>query len=73
MASSPTLLKPCAGDSSALVVQGAREPFGMPPPGPRRIVVQVAGDHSLKTDLEAVGAAVQGWLARVVARRVATE
>jgi len=30
-------------------------------------VVQVPGDHSLRTDLEAVAAAVQDWLPRVVA------
>jgi predicted alpha/beta-hydrolase family hydrolase len=44
-----------------LVVQGARDPFGMPPAGERRTVVQVAGDHSLRTDLGAVGEAVQAW------------
>jgi uncharacterized protein len=46
-----------------LVVQGERDPFGMPPPGPGREVVRVAGDHGLKADLEAVAAAVRGWLA----------
>jgi predicted alpha/beta-hydrolase family hydrolase len=45
-----------------LVVQGTRDPFGMPPAGERRTVVQVAGDHSLRTDLGAVGEAVQAWL-----------
>jgi predicted alpha/beta-hydrolase family hydrolase len=45
-----------------LVVQGARDPFGMPPAGGRRTVVQVAGDHSLRIDLNAVGEAVQAWL-----------
>ena len=45
-----------------LVVQGARDPFGMPPPAPNRLVVQVAADHSLRTDLDAVAAAVRGWL-----------
>ena len=49
-----------------LVVQGERDPFGMPPPGPRREVVQVPGDHGLKKDLEAVASAVQGWLRRIV-------
>jgi predicted alpha/beta-hydrolase family hydrolase len=49
-----------------LVVQGERDPFGMPPPGPRRKVVQVPGDHSLRKDLDAVVAAVQGWLPGVV-------
>jgi uncharacterized protein len=49
-----------------LVVQGKSDPFGMPPPGPRRTVVQVAGNHSLRTDLEAVADAVRGWLPSVV-------
>ena len=45
-----------------LVVQGARDPFGMPPAGPARIVVQVNGDHSLRTDLGAVREAVGAFL-----------
>ena len=45
-----------------LVVQGSRDAFGIPPAGPRRTVVEVAADHSLKTDLEAVAAAVRDWL-----------
>jgi uncharacterized protein len=49
-----------------LVVQGARDAFGIPPAGSQRTVVQVAADHSLKTDLEAVAAAVRDWLPRVV-------
>ena len=47
-----------------LVVQGTRDPFGMPPPAERRTVVQVAGDHSLRTDPGAVGEAVRAWLER---------
>jgi predicted alpha/beta-hydrolase family hydrolase len=50
-----------------LVVQGERDPFGMPPEGPNRTVAQVPGDHSLRTDLDAVAEAVRPWLARVVA------
>jgi predicted alpha/beta-hydrolase family hydrolase len=50
-----------------LVVQGVSDPFGMPPPGPQREVVQVKGDHGLKADLDAVGAAIQVWLRRIVA------
>jgi predicted alpha/beta-hydrolase family hydrolase len=45
-----------------LVVQGERDRFGMPPPGPDREVVQVTGDHSLRSDPEAVAAAVGAWL-----------
>jgi uncharacterized protein len=49
-----------------LVVQGARDPFGIPPPAANRTVVEVAGDHSLRKDLDAVGAAVRDWLPSVV-------
>jgi uncharacterized protein len=49
-----------------LVVQGERDPFGMPPGAARRTVVQVPGNHSLRTDLDAVAAAVRGWLPGVV-------
>jgi predicted alpha/beta-hydrolase family hydrolase len=49
-----------------LVVQGERDPFGMPPPGPQRTVVQVAGDHGLKAGLEGVETATRDWLARTV-------
>ncbi len=45
-----------------LVVQGERDPFGMPPEGPGRTVAPVPGDHGLKADLEAVAAAVRAWL-----------
>jgi uncharacterized protein len=45
-----------------LVVQGARDRFGIPPAAQRRTVVQVAGDHSLRTDLGAVSEAVRAWL-----------
>jgi len=50
----------------ALVVQGERDPFGMPPPGDRRTVVLVRGDHSLRTDLDAVADAIRDWLAELV-------
>jgi predicted alpha/beta-hydrolase family hydrolase len=46
-----------------LVVQGINDRFGMPPSGPQRTVVQVAGDHGLKADLGAVETAVRDWLA----------
>jgi predicted alpha/beta-hydrolase family hydrolase len=51
-----------------LVVQGESDPFGMPPPGPSRTVVRVAGTHSLTSDLPAVGEAVQRWLELLVSR-----
>jgi len=50
-----------------LVVQGARDPFGIPPAAEGRTVVEVAGDHSLRTDLQAVGAAVETWLRAMIA------
>jgi predicted alpha/beta-hydrolase family hydrolase len=50
-----------------LVVQGERDSFGIPPPGPSREVVQVPGDHGLKKDVDAVAGAVRAWLARVTA------
>ena len=49
-----------------LVVQGANDAFGMPPPGLVRTVVQVPGDHSLRADSGAVAAAVRAWLAAQV-------
>jgi predicted alpha/beta-hydrolase family hydrolase len=52
-----------------LVVQGAQDPFGMPPPGENREVVQVRGNHSLRTDLDKVAAAVRDWLPRSVPSR----
>jgi uncharacterized protein len=45
-----------------LVVQGERDPFGVPPPGPSRHVVTVPGDHGLKADLDGVAAVVRTWL-----------
>jgi len=53
---------------ATLVVQGARDPFGIPPAAERRTVVQVPGNHSLKTDLEAVAAAIRVWLPGVLAQ-----
>jgi uncharacterized protein len=51
-----------------LVVQGDRDPFGMPPPGRNRTVVKVPGDHGLKADLEGVADAVRTWLPTVLKR-----
>ncbi|MEA2221158.1 MAG: uncharacterized protein QOJ35_3784 [Solirubrobacteraceae bacterium] len=52
-----------------LVVQGEGDPFGMPPATERRTVVRVRGNHSLRSDLAAVAAAVDAWLPDVVAGR----
>lgn len=54
-----------------LVVQGARDPFGIPPAAALRTVVEVPGDHSLRAGLDAVAAAVRAWLPGVVAQSAA--
>lgn len=46
-----------------LVVQGTRDPFGMPPKTKGRTVVGVTGDHSLRSDGAAIREAVEAWLA----------
>jgi predicted alpha/beta-hydrolase family hydrolase len=48
-----------------LVVQGRRDQFGVPPSGPHRQVVEVNGDHSLRSDLPAVRDAVGRWFDRL--------
>lgn len=46
-----------------LVVQGDRDPFGMPPPGPLREVVVIEGaDHSLKRQLPVTAATVTAFV-----------
>jgi predicted alpha/beta-hydrolase family hydrolase len=54
-----------AVDVPVLVVQGGQDPFGMPPAAPRRTVVQVPGNHSLR-DAASVREAVAGWLPAVI-------
>jgi hypothetical protein len=51
-----------------LVVQGERDPFGIPPAAARRKVVRVPGDHGLRTDVQAVAEAVRTWLHGIVRR-----
>lgn len=48
-----------------LVIQGERDPFGMPPNGPGRTVVRVPGDHALR-NAAAVKEAVGEWLVSVL-------
>jgi predicted alpha/beta-hydrolase family hydrolase len=48
-----------------LVVQGTSDAFGMPPEAAGRTVVQVAGDHSLRSAGAAIGSAVEDWLVRL--------
>ena len=51
-----------------LVVQGERDPFGMPPDADGREVVTVPGTHSLAAGVKQIEAAVAAWLPTVVAR-----
>ena len=46
-----------------LVIQGERDPFGMPPGGDGRTVEPIPGNHSLRS-AAAVQSAVAGWLGR---------
>ena len=48
-----------------LVVQGERDPFGIPPPSKLRSVVLVPGNHSLRAATP-VTDAVQDWLSRLL-------
>jgi uncharacterized protein len=47
-----------------LVVQGERDPFGMPPPGSDRTVVPIPGTHSLRS-AATVAEPVSAWLLRI--------
>jgi pimeloyl-ACP methyl ester carboxylesterase len=58
-----------AGVARVLVIQGERDPFGMPPDARGRTVVRIAGDHGLKTDRAALEAAVTAWLSSVGGNR----
>jgi predicted alpha/beta-hydrolase family hydrolase len=49
-----------------LIVQGASDPFGMPPAAPGRAVVTLAGNHSLASDVPGLRAAVAAWLERLL-------
>ena len=52
-----------APDVPVLVIQGTSDRFGMPAPAPPlREVVQVRGDHGLKSDMPALRDAVRAWL-----------
>jgi predicted alpha/beta-hydrolase family hydrolase len=57
-------------EAPTLIVQGDRDPFGMPASGPNRTVVTVAGNHSLRKGLDGVADAVRDWLPGVVAEAV---
>ena len=52
-----------APDVPVLVVQGVSDRFGMPEPAPPlREVVQLKGDHGLKSDMPGLRDAVRAWL-----------
>ncbi|MGE0295877.1 MAG: alpha/beta family hydrolase [Pseudonocardia sp.] len=55
-----------APEVPVLVVQGARDAFGVPEAAPGRELVLLRGDHSLKADRPLLRATVAQWLARVV-------
>ncbi len=48
-----------------LVVQGDRDPFGLPPPAANRTVVTIPGSHSLRNPINVADAA-GNWLAATV-------
>ena len=53
-----------------LVVQGDRDPFGLPPEAPgRRVVIVEGGDHSLRRGRAVIEAAVTEFLAEHVAQQ----
>jgi uncharacterized protein len=56
-----------AVDVPVVVVQGEHDRFGIPPPAPGRSVVVVSGDHALRKDVAAIGAAARGWLLELFA------
>jgi predicted alpha/beta-hydrolase family hydrolase len=45
-----------------LIVQGESDPFGMPPEAPGRTVVRLRGNHSLRSDIPGLRAAVREFL-----------
>lgn len=57
-----------AVDVPVLVVQGERDPFGIPPAGPGRALIRVPGNHTL-TSTAAIGAAVADWLRELIAEK----
>ena len=45
-----------------LIVQGESDPFGMPPEAPGRTVVRLRGNHSLRSDVNGLRAAVRQFV-----------
>jgi predicted alpha/beta-hydrolase family hydrolase len=50
-----------------LVVQGVRDPFGVPPSAGLRDVVLLQSDHSLRSGLDAVEAPLRDWILTLMA------
>ncbi|GAA4423534.1 alpha/beta hydrolase [Georgenia halophila] len=66
----PSRLPELAGAGvPVLVVQGDKDPFGMPPEGRDRQVVVLRGNHSLASDMPGLRTAVESWLPTVLAAR----
>jgi predicted alpha/beta-hydrolase family hydrolase len=51
-----------------LIVQGVRDPFGMPPEAEGRVVLQVDGDHSLRSGHMLIATAIAEWLEALAPR-----
>lgn len=49
-------------DVPVLVVQGESDPFGVPPDASDRDVVQLRGNHSLRSDMPGLRSALERWL-----------
>jgi uncharacterized protein len=63
-----------AASCPVLVVQGDRDPFGMPPPGRGRTVEVIAGaDHNLRKDTGRVADLVVGFVTTTLARASVAE
>jgi predicted alpha/beta-hydrolase family hydrolase len=54
-----------------LVVQGERDPFGIPPGSANREVALVPGDHSLRKSPDEIASAIRPWLRAVLAQPAA--
>ncbi|MCW2927987.1 MAG: hydrolase of the alpha/beta-hydrolase fold-like protein [Thermoleophilia bacterium] len=50
-----------------VIIQGVRDPFGMPPARDGRSVIEVGGDHSLSSDVDAVTGALLDWIEDLLA------
>jgi predicted alpha/beta-hydrolase family hydrolase len=51
-------------DVPVLIIQGESDPFGMPPEAPGREIVRLRGNHSLRSDVNGLRAAVRDFVTR---------